>query len=1071
MSHFRFIELKLKHFLRKFYLNELIKGFLLFFVFFTLFFLTVTLIETFFWTSSAVRTVFFWALLLFSILLIIKFLWQPILILLKLKSGMTYNEASNFIGLNFPEVSDVLLNLVQLKQQGDNSELVLASIENKAAKVKHIPFQAAVDFKSNIKYLWFCLFPVLVYFFSVFSGYSNSIANGYYRIINYNETYVPPAPFSFNILNDSLETLNYKDFELKFSITGDFVPDNVKVVFNGSSYFVNELNSNTFSYKFSNVSQSIKFRLQGNSYLSKVYELNVFPSPRVFNLQSVINYPPYTKRVSDTISNNGSFTLLFGSHVDWLLDCESTDVIQFAFKDSLYDINNTNNVFKFSKQFFQPSNYTIKTSNKFVSNFESYNYKIDVIQDEYPFLKVLSKQDSLQPNSPLYFEGVTSDDYGIDEVTMVFYDSKKPDAKTAVNLSRTPGSILTFKTIFPDTILLSEDTSYKVFFKVKDNDPYDKNKYTYSELFTFNNISDSILISMMESKSESLLNQFSEEINKQQNIEKDLGLIKQSQDFKKAISYSDQQRIQQYIEKQKKSDEFFKKFTTHFKEQLESNPEQMNPNLKNRFEEHQKQLEKDKDLLNELNKLQSELNSEDLQRKLNQLSKSQKSKDRSLKQLLELTKQLVVQQQLNRLSTQLQDLANEQDNISKSDSLNKPNNQKKINDKYESLQSKLDSVQQKNEALKKPLKLDELNNSKDELSDALKKALEALSKNKSAESPQNNASKKMKEISDIINGALSTGGDSPNQEDADMLRQVLDNLITFSFDQEQLLNDFLSSSSEDSQFSKHLSKQQQLREHFQHIDDSLFALSLRQPKIGTLVNTSITDVFYYIDKSLSEFADSNFDYGARSQQYVITNTNTLSDFLSDVLDQMNNQLLMPGSGASDIPLPDIIMSQQQLKESLQQSSSKKEGSKSQDKNDSNAKESSNYYDIYKQQMDIKAQLESILKSKGLSLKQSDLENTFNKIEDALINRRSMNRAVYFQEQLQYKLIELQKATHSQSLEKKRTAATNFKAYNPTTIDTFSFNKSYLDAQDVLNKQKLPLQQFYKQIIQNYFNSL
>ena len=42
----------------------------------------------------------------------------------------------------------------------------------------------------------------------------------------------------------------------------------------------------------------------------------------------------------------------------------------------------------------------------------------------------------------------------------------------------------------------------------------------------------------------------------------------------------------------------------------------------------------------------------------------------------------------------------------------------------------------------------------------------------------------MQVISDMLNGAASSGGDSPNQEDADMLRQVLDNLLTFSFNQE-----------------------------------------------------------------------------------------------------------------------------------------------------------------------------------------------------------------------------------------------------------------------------------------------
>ena len=108
----------------------------------------------------------------------------------------------------------------------------------------------------------------------------------------------------------------------------------------------------------------------------------------------------------------------------------------------------------------------------------------------------------------------------------------------------------------------------------------------------------------------------------------------------------------------------------------------------------------------------------------------------------------------------------------------------------------------------------------------------------------------MKVISDMINGAASVGGDSPSQEDADMLRQVLDNLLTFSFKQESLLDIFSQTSSNDSSFSTNLAKQQQLREHFEHIDDSLFALSLRQPKIGELVNNTIEEIYYYIDKSV-----------------------------------------------------------------------------------------------------------------------------------------------------------------------------------------------------------------------------
>ena len=195
-------------------------------------------------------------------------------------------------------------------------------------------------------------------------------------------------------------------------------------------------------------------------------------------------------------------------------------------------------------------------------------------------------------------------------------------------------------------------------------------------------------------------------------------------------------------------------------------------------------------------------------------------------------------------------------------------------------------------------------------------------------------------------------------------------------------------------FSTNLAKQQQLREHFEHIDDSLFALSLRQPKIGELVNNTIEEVYYYIDKSVEELTEFNFNNGLSSQQYVITNTNVLSDFLSNVLDQMNNQLLMPGSGTSDMPLPDIIMSQQQLSESLKNKIKSNKGKEPNSEGQSSPSENSqNYYDIYQEQMQIKATLESILKSKGLSLSEQNIEDTFNKIEDALINKQSLLRTL------------------------------------------------------------------------------
>ena len=131
----------------------------------------------------------------------------------------------------------------------------------------------------------------------------------------------------------------------------------------------------------------------------------------------------------------------------------------------------------------------------------------------------------------------------------------------------------------------------------------------------------------MKTNNENYLNQFSKSLDKQQDLNNNLNKLKQSQDFKKAISYSDQQRINEYIKQQNNTDEFFKKFSEHFKKQLAITPDiSLDKSLQKRINDFQKKQEQQNALLKALQKEQSQLDKEDLQKKLDQLSKSQNQK-------------------------------------------------------------------------------------------------------------------------------------------------------------------------------------------------------------------------------------------------------------------------------------------------------------------------------------------------------------------------------------------------------------------------------------------------------------
>jgi hypothetical protein len=79
MSEFNLIKDKLQQFTRKFYINELIKGIILFFslsfiyLFFTLF------LESFLWLKPTARTVLFWLFIFIQGFLLMRFIASHLL--------------------------------------------------------------------------------------------------------------------------------------------------------------------------------------------------------------------------------------------------------------------------------------------------------------------------------------------------------------------------------------------------------------------------------------------------------------------------------------------------------------------------------------------------------------------------------------------------------------------------------------------------------------------------------------------------------------------------------------------------------------------------------------------------------------------------------------------------------------------------------------------------------------------------------------------------------------------------------------------------------------------------------
>ncbi|MEJ2113001.1 MAG: hypothetical protein P8X62_04630 [Flavobacteriaceae bacterium] len=202
MNSFNNILRKLESFIRRFYLNELIRGAIWFFVVGFLYLIITLLVEYFLWLDTKERTILFWLFVTVEAALLFKFILTPILRLFRLKKGIDYEEASKIIGNHFPEVNDKLLNLLQLKNDSTQSELLVASIEQKSSQLRPIPFKLAVNFNNSFKYLKYLAIPVFVMLLTFVFVDKNWFSDSYKRVIHYQTAYEPPAPFQFFVLNE-----------------------------------------------------------------------------------------------------------------------------------------------------------------------------------------------------------------------------------------------------------------------------------------------------------------------------------------------------------------------------------------------------------------------------------------------------------------------------------------------------------------------------------------------------------------------------------------------------------------------------------------------------------------------------------------------------------------------------------------------------------------------------------------------------------------------------------------------------------------------------------------------------
>ena len=1116
MSAFDRLISQIDGFIRKFYKNQLVKGLLLFTGILVISYLFIITLEFFGHFNSIVR-----AFLLFSFLGVNSYiLWKYIVLpSLKLKSygkRIDRYQASTIIGQFFPSVSDRLLNTLQLSDRMDENsadyELLNASVQQRSSAMSMVPFANAIDIGENRKHLTWVLPIVLVLFIlGVFTP--SFLTQGTERVVNFSGAYEIPAPFKFDLLVDGNRIEEGEDYSFEVELNGTELPEKVFVNSEQGKFLLERVSKNRFKGKLSQVRNDLSFLFEANGFVSSKYEVLVISKTSIGKLQATLNYPEYLGKEKEVVENAGDLVLPEGTWVEWSILTKNSKKVEFWLnsKKRVFDAGG----FSVKERLLKGVVGKIILKNNQNGKVDTTGFTVDVIKDAYPSIQVEEVTDSVK-DGIRYFSGVVGDDYGLNGLSFVYtITSENGKSRTErMGVSKVYGteSPFDFAVDFRrESLKLNDRIEY--YFVVSDNDGVNGSKTTKSKSFMYKLPTLEELNENREEEQEKTKEDLANVLKKAEQFKEDLDRLRKEALNSKQSNWSKQNQINQLQEQH----ESLIHDLESIQEEMENSVEE-----KNQLSEIDEQLLEQQEMINELLEELMDDEMKDLLEQLEELMKQQDKNaiDDNLKELemsseqmkdqlnrsLQMLKKLQVNEKIDDIEDELKELAKEQDKLREETENKKDVNeddvkkQEDINKKFDELQKDLEELDSLNQALERPMDLGLEENQKkgEEVDKDLNESKDQLQKDKGkkAGESQKGASDKMKEMAESLDAMQAQSNQEQQQEDIDLLRNILESLVTLSFDQEDVMKKIRKVGDNDPSYRKYGRRQRRIIDDTKVVNDSLRALASRQPKIAQFIDKELNTIRVNHDLILEEIDERERDQTEVHQQFVMTSYNNLALMLNESLEQMQQQMqsMMPGSGSCNkpggkgSPKPGEGSSpgdmKQMLKEQLEQMKKgsnpggKKPGdSPGQGSGEGQGSMGLGNKEIAKmaaQQSAMRKKLEEMRNGmnkdgKGTGNKLNPLINELEQQEKDLVNKRLGNNLIERQKRILTRLLESEKALEERGMDEKRESKQGKNENNSNQIRFDEYNKDKLKQIELLRSVDPAYKKYYKDRANEYFN--
>jgi len=462
-----------------------------------------------------------------------------------------------------------------------------------------------------------------------------------------------------------------------------------------------------------------------------------------------------------------------------------------------------------------------------------------------------------------------------------------------------------------------------------------------------------------------------------------------------------------------------------------------------------------------------------------------------LERNLEMLKKYELEQDLNEVADELEELAKEQEELaketeekskSKEDLLKKEEEQKEA---LKDIEEKFKEAEEKNEGLKNPMKMDNMDDDFQEGDDNFNEDMKDLQggKNKKASKGMKKNAQKMKEMSKSLQLMMQSNQAQQNQENLDDLQQIIENLLTYSFSEEEILKDAGSIDNNDPMVKDIIDRQNKANDDFVVIKDSLNALAMRVPQVGTGINKELLNIQKRTGHIENDFEDLNMRAASTEQQHIMTSANNLALLLAEAKKQMQEQMSMQMQGQQQCQKPgqgmpmmqDMMQMQKGMKEQIQgMIDQMKKGEGGGSKMDKDALNKRLAHMKAQQEM-FSQMMKKLGQNGGVRPETQKILNEINKLvhenEKDLVNKSITPELLNRQQLIMTRLLQAEKSENEREIEKKRESKENKEELISNPEKYFEYNELKNNFKELFEYQNLKLNNYYNNKYKDYLLKL